>query len=122
SDGRRRRGGRNSGSRTDGRFLSGARFDNFPTPAGRTVARSFQAIFFACRMTSASSCCSARSNPLLAMTLSALDHFKAANRCLGVGGFGAGETGHVGVLPRGIDPHGGLEKSRFLTRGPQRGG
>lgn len=87
------------------------------TPTGRTVARSFSAVFFACRMTSSSCCCSARSNALLAMTFSALDHFKAANRCLDVWDFGAGETGHVGVLPRGIYPHVGLEKSRFLTRG-----
>jgi hypothetical protein len=73
---RTRSGGRNSGSRNGGRFLCGARFDNVPTPTGRTVARSFSAIFMACRMTSSRSCCSARSNALLAMTFSALDHFR----------------------------------------------
>jgi hypothetical protein len=70
-------------------------------------------------MSSPRSCWSPRSNALLAMTLSALDHFQAANRCIGVWDFGAGETGHGRVLPRGMDPHVGLEKSRFLTRAPK---
>ena len=34
------------------------------------------AIFFACRMTAPRSCCSACSNAFLAMTFSALDHFR----------------------------------------------
>jgi hypothetical protein len=113
---RRRSGGRNSGSRTGGRFLCGARLDNVPTPTGRTVARSFSAIFFACRMTSSRSCCSARSNALLAMTFFALDHFRLRIVVWVFGTSGRGNWPCWGPPARYLSPCRAREKSVFDAR------